>query len=96
MSPAVASTPSPTPTIIATGGSLASTSTSPPPPPPVPVPVQQLPIHIHRYLDASELEVGMTDVSGGGGQEEGSPGTANVSVAGGDDQELVEDLSEMV
>ena len=39
----------------------------------------------------------MTDVSGrGGGQEEGSPGTANVSVAGGDDQELVEDLSEMV
>ena len=39
----------------------------------------------------------MTDVSGrGGGQEEGSPGTTTISVAGGDDQELVEDLNEMV
>ena len=52
-------------------------------------PVQQL----HGHLRASEQVV--ADITGGGGQEE-SPETTSVSVAGGDDQELVEDLSEMV
>ena len=52
-------------------------------------PVQQL----HRRLQASEEVV--TDIIGGGGEKE-SPETTSVSVAGGDDQELVEDLSEAV
>ena len=52
-------------------------------------PVQQL----HRHLHASEEVV--TDIMGGGGEEE-SPETTSVSVVGGDDHELVEDLSEMV
>ena len=95
VSPAVASTPSPnTTTATKTSRSPIASSSSPPPIPPV----QQL----HRYLDASEEEGEvMTDiVCGGEGEEEECPETASVGVSaaagGGDDQELVEDLSEMV
>ena len=104
VSPAVASTPSPnTTTTTATKTSRSPIALSSSPPPPIPPmssipPVQQL----HRYLDASEGEGEiMTDiVCDGEGKEEECPETASVSVlaaaGGGDDQQLVEDLSEMV
>lgn len=89
VSPAVASTPSPTTTTTtAMKTSMYPASSSPPL-------VQQ---QLYRYLDDSEAEA-VTDIVVGGGVGElevECPETTNVVVAGGDDQELVEDLSETV